>query len=83
MVYPYYSARRSFYGHPILGCSRQYHSADKNSIYPGICDCLFANCRMDSVFWKLAIIIGVKQMLGGLDAKRLESYEARRLGGLE
>jgi hypothetical protein len=28
---------------------------------------------LDSFFWKLDVIIGAKQMPGGLDAKRLEA----------
>ena len=52
MVYPYYCARRSFYGNPVLGCPRQYHTTDENPICSGIHDCLYTNCRMDSVFWQ-------------------------------
>ena len=71
MVYPYYCARRSFYGNPILGRPRQYHTTDEDPICPGIHDCLFTNCRMDSVFWQPNIVIGVKQMLGGRKAGKL------------
>lgn len=52
MVYLYYCARRSFYGHPVLGCTRQYHTTDEDPICFGILDCLFTNSGLDSVFWQ-------------------------------
>ena len=71
MVYPDYRTHCSFYGHPILAFPRQYYSTHKNSFYHGVHDWLFANCRVGSVFWKFDDNLGIKQMLGGLDAGRL------------
>jgi len=52
MAYPDYSTGRFFYGHPLLACSRQHHSADEDPIYRGDRARLFANCRMGTVFWQ-------------------------------